>query len=189
MSIKNIYKLPFLFIPLLIMGCNDRSESNTDYQADTPDIAVQQFESELPTLVAEPIKSMPSVPRPLSGTYNENFDEQQAIAPLEIRTDAGADYYVKVVNTANDIDTLTIYIRGGETIEVEVPLGNYEIRYASGDNWYGDEELFGADTSFNKADELFDFVETNYQISGYTITLYQVVDGNLETKSINKDQF
>lgn len=137
----------------------------------------------------EPVESMQPVAKPSSGLYAQNLNGQQAIAPLEIRTDSGSDYYVKVVNAANDDNILAIYIHGGETVEVEVPLGSYEIRYASGDNWYGDKELFGLKTSFNKADQVFNFVENGYQISGYTITLYQVADGNLQTKSINESQF
>ena len=90
---------------------------------------------------------------------------------------------------ATDRETLTIYIRGGDTVEVDVPLGSYEIRYAAGDTWYGEDELFGPETSYNKADDLFTFSDTGYQISGYTITLYQVVNGNLETIPLDKDRF
>lgn len=189
MNIKNIYKLAPVLTLLLVVGCDTSSESDPINLTDTTEITTQQVEQEKPTVEVEPVKAMPTVPRPSSGLYAENLNGQQAIAPLEIRTDSGSDYYVKVVNAASDDDTLVIYIRGGEMVEVEVPLGSYEIRYASGNNWYGDTELFGPDTSFNKADELFDFVDNGYQVSGYTITLYQVVDGNLETKSIDESQF
>lgn len=181
MKIKSLYTLISALTLVLIVGCDSLSESDNSLETNYSDEAAQQSEQEMPNLVAEP--------RPQSGVYAENLEGKKAIAPLEIESQAGADYYVKVVNTANNVDTLAIYIRGGETIEVDVPLGNYEIRYASGNTWYGVDSMFGSETSFNKANELFPFVQTDYQISGYTITLYQVVDGNLQTISIDESEF
>ena len=132
---------------------------------------------------------MPTVVRPPSGLYAQNLNGQQALAPLEIKTDPGVDYYVKVIDVVSDIEAITIYIRGGDTVEVEVPLSSYIIKYASGTEWYGDKELFGSETSYNKADDFFAFTDNGNQISGYTITLYQVIDGNLQTISIDKNQF
>lgn len=159
-----------------------------DYISNT-DTTIQRTEQNTNIAMSEPAETLPTVAKPSSGIYTQNLNGQQAIAPLAIRTDSGSDYYVKVVNADNDNDTLAIYIHGGETVEVEVPLGSYEIRYASGNNWYGDELKFGPETSYNKADEIFTFSDTGYQVSGYTITLYQVADGNLQTKSINESQF
>ena len=183
--IKGTYKVIPALALVFAVGCQQQSEIESSYDTENSD----DISLEAPTREVEAIKPMPTVAKPSSGLYTQNFNGQQAIAPLEIRTESGSDYYVKVVNAANDNDTLAIYIHGGETVEVEVPLGNYEIRYASGNNWYGDQELFGSDTAFNKADELFNFVDTGYQVSGYTITLYQVIDGNLQTKTIDKNQF
>ena len=159
-----------------------------DYISNT-NTTIQGKEQNTNISMSEPAETLPTVAKPSSGIYTQNLNGQQAIAPLAIRTDSGSDYYVKVVNADNDNDTLAIYIHGGETVEVEVPLGSYEIRYASGNNWYGDELKFGSKTSYNKADEIFTFSDTGYQVSGYTITLYQVVDGNLQTRSIDESQF
>ena len=181
MKIKSLYTLMAALTLVSIVGCDSQKETDNILKKNYSDETTQQSEQEIPNLVAEP--------RPQSGVYAENLEGKKAIAPLEIESQAGADYYVKVVNAGNNVDTLAIYIRGGETVEVDVPLGNYEIRYASGHNWYGVDDMFGSETSFNKANELFPFVQTDYQISGYTITLYQVVDGNLQTISIDKSQF
>lgn len=181
MKIKSLYTLVSASVLMLIVGCDSLSESANRLEKNYLDETAQQPEEEKPVLIAEP--------RPQSGTYAENFEGKEAVAPLEIESQAGSDYYVKVVNAANNVDTLAIYIRGGETIEVDVPLGNYEIRYASGNTWYGIDDRFGSETSFNKANEIFSFVQNNYQISGYTITLYQLVDGNLQTVSIDESEF
>ena len=188
MKIKNTYKLVSLLAFFMVIGCSSPEQHFDDSsQVEKPEAI--QFDSENPTVTVEPEKPLMPVSAPNSGVYNEDFQGQEAIAPLEIKSQGGSDYYVKVVDAATDRDTLTIYIRCGDTVEVDVPLGSYEIRYAAGDTWYGEDELFGPETSYNKADELFTFSDTGYQISGYTITLYQVVDGNLETIPLDKDRF
>ena len=186
-----IYKVIPAVTLILAVGCTQQSQTEDSVQPDFVDTNVQNTMQEVPEQELEQVKPLPSVPRPPSGIYSANFNGEQSVAPLEIRTQSGSDYYVKVVDSYNESNTLAIYIRGGETVEVEVPLGNYEIRYASAtsDTWYGDKELFGPNTSYNKADEVFSFSNNGYQVSGYSITLYQVANGNLETKSIDESQF
>lgn len=155
----------------LLVGC----EGNTESYGTQPEANV---------IEADP------APRPSTGVYDESFGGQEAIAPLEIRTEPGVDYYVKLEDTANRDHTMTMYIHGGDTVSVKVPLGSYLIKYTSGDTWYGEQnEVFFGEESFFQADETFTFTDTGNQVSGYTITLYQVVDGNLETMPIDKSQF
>lgn len=72
---------------------------------------------------------------------------------------------------------------------VDVPLGDYEFRYAGGSEWYGFEHLFGPDTSYNKAESSFEFRDTGYEVTGYTVTLYKVPHGNLRMTHINAQDF
>lgn len=113
----------------------------------------------------------------------------QRIAPLKINTSYGSNYVVKLKDYYTKEPVMTIFVRGGNEIETKVPLGNFEITYASGDKWYGYDNLFGAETEYSKADEIFSFRDTGYQINGYTITLYRVSNGNLRTTNINKSNF
>ncbi len=84
---------------------------------------------------------------------------------------------------------LTLFVRGGETEKIKVPLGTYELRYASGDKWYGYEHLFGKNTSYSKADKTFTFQVQDNSVNGYTVTLYRVANGNLRTSRIGKADF
>lgn len=139
-----------------------------------------------PPSVSKP--SHPEEPLPGSGSVR-SFTGAERIAPFQIKAAQGSHYLVKLVDTASHHDVLTVFVQSGATVDVDVPLGSYEVRYASGDRWYGYDYLFGPDTIYSKADTVFTFRVMGDQVSGYTITLYQVANGNLHTSRIGADQF
>lgn len=123
------------------------------------------------------------VPALMNGTI-DLYTNQPRVAPLEIDTSGSGYYFVKLVKTETDETVMTIFIHAGQTITTEVPLGSYDVKYASGESWYGYQDLFGTETRYSKANSVFNFQDKGNQISGYTITLYEVVDGNLSTSEI-----
>ena len=135
-----------------------------------------------------PAPSYPEVALPYNGS-TQMYSNGERVAPLKIQTAQGANYLVKLVSSNSQKQVMTVFVRGGNTVSTEVPLGTYEVKYASGEKWYGYEHLFGADTGYSKAESLFTFKNTGNQISGYTISLYRVTNGNLRTSSINPEQF
>lgn len=136
-------------------------------------------------VVQAPRFSVQPVARPYTG-YSRQFAGAAPSAPLEIRTSSGVDYLVKLVDAYRDTDALDVFVRGGETVQVEVPRGSYVVKYASGVTWYGYDYLFGPDTAYNKAETVFEFRNDGYR---YTLTLYKVRDGNLRTKSLTPAEF
>lgn len=111
------------------------------------------------------------------------------VAPLKIKTSGTSTaYYVKMVD-ARGRSVLGFFIRPGETAEVEMPLGNYYLRYACGTEWYGQKELFGAETVAFKGTDVFRFTEDNEGYNGYSVTLYKVPNGNFETTEMDVDDF
>lgn len=121
------------------------------------------------------------------GIVEKNFIS--GVAPLEIKTGSGNNYYIKIVNVSNNQTALTAYVVGGRPFEVEMPLGTYEIRYAAGDTWYGTQHYFGPDTAFSKANEQFNFTFDGYRYSGYTVELILQAYGNLRTVHIDQSSF
>ncbi len=117
------------------------------------------------------------------------FTNNENVAPLQINTPYGSNYVVKLKDASTKIPIMTIFIHGGSSLNIKVPLGIYEITYASGEKWYGYDYLFGSGTVYSKADKVFSFKRTGSQIDGYTLTLHQVVNGNLKTTNINKSNF
>ena len=118
---------------------------------------------------------------------------KKGVAPLTIKTNAGSDYFVKLVipNTTKEI--MTLYIHGGQPMVIKVPLGSYELKYAAGQVWYGPKYKFGPTTTYAKADEVFPFTSTptadGITYSGWTVELILQSNGNLKTKTISEAEF
>jgi len=79
--------------------------------------------------------------------------------------------------------------RSGHQVDMRVPFGTYVVKYASGQKWYGYQHLFGPDTAYNKADQMFAFRREGNQIKGFSITLYAVPGGNVSSLPINSKDF
>ena len=136
-----------------------------------------------------PSFSEPVLPMPQNGTIRRHTNAH-GVAGLKIQTSEGSNYLLKLENISTGKNIMDIFILGGHTITVEVPLGRYRIKYAAGGpTWYGYEYNFGPGTAYSKADEVFNFYQTEYEISGYELTLYPVLGGNLRTSRIDPSQF
>ena len=116
---------------------------------------------------------------------------QQCIAPLTIDTTKTSDnYYIYLKYYGNDRNRdMSFFVRANSTLNIDVPLGAYELFYCSGSDWYGTKYKFGYNTSYCKADERFEFTSDNEYVYGNTLTLYPVSNGNLETKEIKESSF
>ena len=104
---------------------------------------------------------------------------------LKVNTSIDASYVIKVVDPYDGEVIMIRYLPAGTSQEIDIPSGTFEIRYTSGTEWFGDDEMFGAKGSYAKADRLFSFSEG----SGYELTLYRVPNGNLHTSRMKKEDF
>jgi len=95
----------------------------------------------------------PEVSMPYNGS-TQIYTNSERVAPFEIQTSSGANYLVKLVAAYSQEPVMTIFIKGGNTISAEVPLGTYEVKYASGIKWYGYVHYFGPETNYSKAKKL-----------------------------------
>jgi hypothetical protein len=118
-----------------------------------------------------------------------NNTGRRLLAPFEILTKPGQDYYIKLVELPRDLDAVGIYVSGGKRVDILVPLGSYELRYAVGKTWYGIDNLFGPETVRIKAVDRFDFTKDRGGYSGFTVELILQVGGNLRTTEIGPDEF
>lgn len=111
-----------------------------------------------------------------------------ALAPLTVSTRGDDSYYIYLKQISSGA-SMSFFVRGGKSAEVEVPLGEYEIYYAVGKYWYGSQYLFGDDTAYYKCDDTFLFYEDGDYYQGWTLELYAQPNGNLDTDHISAVDF
>lgn len=125
--------------------------------------------------------------------------QEEGVAPLSIETSGDSIYYVALAKmlpglngskpTPSSATYMSFIVRGGDSTEVLVPLGEYKIYYATGSTWCGREELFGSDTVRYECEGTFDFYYAASKYEGWTLTLYAVAGGNMGTERIAEAQF
>lgn len=133
---------------------------------------------------AVPVFNEPAVEQPANGTVRRHT-EAAGTSPLEIITQGDHNYVVALYSAESSERILDVFVRGGESVNVDVPEGAYVLKYAVGSTWYGYTHNFGPETSYSRADSLFSFSRG----TGYTVTLYRVAGGNLGTRGISAADF
>lgn len=118
----------------------------------------------------------------------------ERIAPLTIDASGQSSFtgfYVKLRSSTTKVPALAFYVKGGTTAKLAVPLGTYQLLYASGYSysWYGQDLLFGPNTSYYLADNLFNFYEEDGYVNGWTVTLDKQYNGNLDIDEISAAEF
>jgi hypothetical protein len=143
------------------------------------------------TYVKPSIPAVADLPPPIQQSTGVlwNSTGREAEAPLRIETTAGSDYYVKLKDALTNGDAMAIYVRGGQALEIDVPLGSYRFLYAVGTTWRGERALFGPETSYNEAGDVFNFDIQGDTINGYTVELISQPNGNLSTRAIDASSF
>jgi len=130
----------------------------------------------------------PAKPLPNSGVLWA-LPSQPRIAPFKITTQSGSRYYIKLVDADSKAPVITIFVDGAQTIQVDVPIGIFELRCASGWVWYGPKYLFGPKTRCTKGLEFLNFTQDGDYVSGHDVTLYKVPYGNFVTAEIDISEF
>lgn len=205
---KQEWSVSLGFVVVLVLGLmiyvaqSGSDKMTTINQSTPPSFVPSQPRVEVPSypiISRQPAPDIESVnqylqrqPLPESGEIL-TYVRQEHIAPFEIRSSSGTNYLVKLVDAYSKQTVLTVFVRGGIPVQVKVPLGNYVVKYAAGQTWYGYEHLFGRETGYSKAETTFSFqresTNEGYSINGYTITLFKVQNGNLSTREIREDEF
>lgn len=69
-----------------------------------------------------------------------------AVFPLQVKTLGPQNYFVTLMDVKAREVVLAAYIEGGRFFRVLVPPGTFEVRFAYGNVWQGEEDLFGPGT-------------------------------------------
>lgn len=128
--------------------------------------------------------SLPPVTAPAHNTVMA-FSDMEANFFIETQFSEHTKYYFIKIQDFNSGETVqTVFIHAGINAEVYVPNGTYTVKWVSGDTWYGYGAYFG-NRSAQRADDLFLFDD----FTGWTVTLYPVADGNMDTDNIDMSDF
>lgn len=126
---------------------------------------------------------------PKSGQVFHNRDTVHGGAGKLVINNSGKRMLVKIekASGSNKGDYITVFVRSDGKASVNIQPGNYTLKYARGDTWYGTKEWFGSETEYYVADTTLEFAQWPYY-STWTWTL-GVTNGNLSTTAIDADDF
>ena len=112
-------------------------------------------------------------------------EETKWRSEITVTASYGSSHVVSV-KTQDGTECVTFFVRSGDTVTIGVPSKKLYVYFASGSTWYGYGQnlMFGEETSYSKDDEPLDF-------SKYTIsyTLHPVQNGNLQETPCNPWEF
>lgn len=155
------------------------------YVAPEPVIPLPAYVPPVPVVVQP---TYPEYALPDNGT-TWTYNNEQKVARFVVDAGSGSHYWIKLVDVSTGSPVVALFVRAGSKTEIKVPLGNFEVRYASGQKWYGTTHLFGPDTFRTKVTESVRFYENGDSVVGHSITLYKVSGGNMRTESISASEF
>jgi tetratricopeptide (TPR) repeat protein len=127
---------------------------------------------------------------PPTGELFRNSDFSGRAVSVRVRTprDQVHSTFVKVY-TEDGIHVSSLFIRGGDSPTLRIPTGTYMFRAAYGENWFGEEEMFGDEGHY---ETLIIDNATTYRIRSnytYTLTLGGVTDGNVGSQNESRSDF
>lgn len=108
---------------------------------------------------------------------------------LKVSASPDAHGYLKLSDWQTNTLVMTVFVRAGETAQVDVPPGSYRISIASGQQWYGDAIRFGPKTCYSKVPDTMTSSVVGSRLEGHELTLYKVRDGNLHMQQISASDF
>lgn len=127
------------------------------------------------------------LPLPNNGQI-QIFTDKELLAPLGIIASSDKNCFFKFYDTKENL-VFTLFVRKNSSINLKVPLGEYVVKYAIGDEWYGVETLFGLSTNVYEFNKRLLFYREGTTVNGHTLTLNEVLNGNLPKKIISKSSF
>ena len=192
---KNLKKLIvwaiiiILFIVAVTKCSNNETNTSTSSSGSTSYTQSDSTSTNTPETEEEPKIEYEEVEKPANGTLSHTYDTYSAntsVLKIELPTnESNHYYYIKLINPTTGETVQSVFLHPGQSKEFSVPCGNFKLRYACGDKWYGYEHLFGPYGGYSESEEFIEF--TNEY--GHTITLTPIVNGNFSTNDIDFDDF
>jgi hypothetical protein len=154
------------------------------YESSPVSSPVSSPNSPIPTQVSRP----PS-PVAISEGFVRTSKPKERVVPFQIQTPAGDNYLIKLVNVADENETVLLFVRGGSAFNVNMPVGTYRFRFAAGRTWYGEKIYFGSSTTYWIANKTLSFRKERGVLRPISIELTGQPGGNLGITSLETRLF
>jgi len=116
------------------------------------------------------------------------FTNRELLAPLGIVGSLNKNAFFKFYDAKENL-VFTLFVRKNSSVNLKVPLGEYIVKYATGEEWYGFDKLFGFSTDTYEFTKKLLFYREGNILTGHTLELNGVINGNLPKKNITKSSF
>lgn len=187
-SISLIFFVSFVIVSLVILFSNDAlSEDSLEGNKQISE----------PLKIVYPIRSLENGDSPYDEIFGKGIynDTQNSIL---IKASEKLDVVFVLVDINTDRRIRNEFINKGSTFNLtKIPYGTYDYMYFSGNDWSDEIDLgigvkggFTRNSSFTKNSYSTDRIEFEQGYYGtYELTLYSVINGNLETESTSAQDF
>ena len=132
---------------------------------------------------------------PYDSYFGRGIYDKSTYNSFIIKNSNSTDAVVLLVDAYSERKVRNEYIRKGETFSMtSVPDGTYFLRWMSGNYWSPDISIgnlkggFQRDLSASQSDDIGDWMKADGGVE-WTITLYTVSNGNMDTESIDLNTF
>lgn len=103
-------------------------------------------------------------------------------------------YFIKVIDWKSNQIIATAFVRSGEKAILNLPLGTYKLRYATGETWYGEQHYFGTKTQYGEMTNVMTSLPLQLKFdsngNGWDLGFYRCNSlSNVSTKEINSKDF
>lgn len=150
-----------------------------------------------------PIPTRIVYPRPMTGTIITGNNVYGGEGELTIdNLQGGSDAIAVLTNYGRKDPLISVYLRSGEIYKIEkIADGKYELFILYGENWNASGKKFEDNPRYTKFDDPFQYtttetttestseITTKTKYTTWSVTLYNVVDGNANTEELSKDSF
>lgn len=152
-----------ILIIIAVSSCNSGSSSSSSSKS-TSYSSTSSYSS---TTTPKPTATLTPQTMPANGKvfYCSTTDRPSS---FKVTNSGSSNYYMKFVKAGTNTKVITFFVRAYSTVEIDMPAGNFELRYAYGSTWYGESKLFGENTGYAKDEEYYDFSNYTWEISLYT---------------------
>lgn len=149
------------------------------------------------------VRVVPAQVMPANGTMFKN-PTYVKLCPFSVSVRGSLGYYVYLEylypsesynsrhlegKPQDPVEDIAFFVRPGCTVEMDVPVGVYKLYYATGEEWFGKNKLFGEDTVYNTSYELLEFYTDYTSANGVSLELWAQTGGNFDTVEIDEATF